>query len=314
MTYPLLIAEPPFQVLPALAEAVGFNEAAVIQVIHYWLNPEGDAHFKDNRYWVENVFNRLYQRFFFWDEDTIGYILAELEQSGILIALQESNEMTYHTIDSARLKGRDGAPVKLVPVAPFIQDILPKANKNRRPSFRAEVHVKGNNLYVMEAQDLAHFLACELVLEIQESASNLKDSRDVICHFPKITDEQFRKFVWDDNTLYEILKGVFQMKIMEQLLAFCVTYHAANLVIFADDDQANELGIYRDFLSHRNQALASKSEKAEIIITAGSETFDAWLEFMEDITIKFRQTLWKGQKTNPAIQHYLKTRDLGEGL
>ena len=310
MTYPLLIAEPPFQVLPALAEVVGFNEAAVIQVIHYWLNPEEDGHFKEDRYWIDNVFNRLYQRFFFWDEDTIGYILAQLEQSGILIVFQESDEITYHTIDYERLKGRDDAPVKLVPVAPFIQDILPKANKNRRPSFRAEVHGKGANLYVMEAQDLAHFLVCELVLEIQESEATMKCSKDVICHFPKIADEQFRKFVWDDSTLYEILMGVFQMKIMEQLLAFCVTHHAANLVIFADDDQANELGIYRDFLSHQNPTVVPKGERSEMIIPADPKTFDAWLEFMEDMTVKFRQTLWKGQKTNPAIQHYLRTRDL----
>ena len=308
MTYPLLIAEPPFQVLPALAEAVGFNEAAVLQVIHYWLNPEGNAHFKDDRYWVENVFNRLYQRFFFWDEDTIGYILAELEQSGILIAFQEADEITYHTINYERLKGRDGAPVKLVPVAPFIQDILPKANKNRRPSFRAEVYVKGANLYVMEAQDLAHFLACELVLEIQESEANLKDSRDVICHFPKIADAQFRKFVWDDSTLYEILMGVFQMNIMEQLLAFCATHHAASLVIFADDDQANELGIYRNFLTHKNPTFTPKNEKAEITIPADQKTFDAWLDFMEEVTIKCRQTLWRDQKTNPAIQHYLRSQ------
>ena len=73
MTYPLLIAEPPFQVLPALAEAVGFNEAAVLQVIHYWFNPEGNVYFKDNRYWVENVFNRLYQRFFFWIPRCLRY-------------------------------------------------------------------------------------------------------------------------------------------------------------------------------------------------------------------------------------------------
>lgn len=313
MTHPLLIAEPPFQVLPALAEAVGFNEAAVLQVIHYWLSPEMNPHFKHDRYWVENVFNRLYQRFFFWDEDTIGYILAEFEQSGILIAFQEADEITYHTIDYALLKGRDGAPVKLVPVAPFIKDILSKANKNRRPSFRAEVHVKGPNLYVMEAQDLAHFLVCELVLEIQENEATMKDSRDIICHFPKIADEQFRKFVWEDNTLYEILMGVFQMKIMEQLLAFCATHHAANLVIFADDDHTNKLGIYRGFLAHKNPTITPKNEKTEITIPADQKTFDAWLEFMEDMIIRFRQTLWRDQKTNPAIQHYLRAQDLEGG-
>jgi len=184
MTYSLLIAEPPFQVLPALAESVGFNEAAVLQVIHYWLNSEGNAHFKDSRYWAENVFNRLYQRFFFWDEDTIGYILAQLEQSGILIVFQEADAITYHTINYGLLKERYDSLAKSVPAVPLIQDTLRTANKNKRPSFEAEVHVKGVDLYIMEVRDLRHFLACELVLEIQDSEANREDSRDVICHFP----------------------------------------------------------------------------------------------------------------------------------
>lgn len=310
MTYPLLIAEPPFQVLPALAESVGFNEAAVLQVIHYWLSPEGDAHFKDNRYWVENVFNRLYQRFFFWDEDTIGYILAQLEQSGMLIVFQEADEITYHTIDYERLKERYDASAKSVPAVPLIQDTLRTANKNKRPSFEAEVHVKGVDLFVMEARDLAHFLTCELVLEIQDN----KDSRNVICDFPKITNEQFRKFVWDDNTLYEILMGVFQMKIMEQLLAFCITHKAANLVIFIEDDQANELGIYRDFLNHENLTSTLKNENTEMTIPIDQKIFDAWVHFMEVVIAKFRQTLWREQKTNQMIQRYLKIQGWLETL
>jgi hypothetical protein len=82
------------------------------------------------------------------------------------------------------------------------------------------------------------------------------------------------------------------------------------LGIFADDDQANKLEIYRDFLSHKNPTVVSRSEKTEMTIPADPQTFDAWLGFMEDTTIKFRQTLWKGQKTNPAIQHYLRLQDL----
>lgn len=220
--------------------------------------------------------------------------------------------MKHYTIDEELLNGRDGAPIKLVPVVPFIQDILPKANKNRRPSFWAEAHVKGANLYVMEIQDLAHSLACELVLEIQRSEFKDKDSRDVVCHLPPIMDEKFRKFVWDDHTLYEILMGVFQMKIMEQLLAFCATHRAANLIIFADDEQANALEIYQDFLSHKIEPLTPKGEMAEITLTLNSGTVDAWLEFMEEVTIRFRQTLWRGQQTNPAIQHYLRSQDLEE--
>ena len=310
MTYPLLIAEPPFQVLPALAEAVGFNEAAVLQVIHYWLDPEINKHFKDGRYWVKNVFDHLYQRFFFWDEDTIGHILVQLEQSGMLIVFQEADEITYHTINYELLKERYDASAKSVPAVPLIQDTLRTANKNKRPSFEAEVHVKGVDLYVMEVRDLAHFLTCELVLEIQDN----KDSRNVICDFPKITNEQFRKFVWDDNTLYEILMGVFQMKIMEQLLAFCITHNAANLVIFIEDDQANELGIYRDFLNHENPTSTLKNENTEMTTPIDQKIFDAWIEFMEVVIAKFRQTLWREQKTNPMIQRYLKMQGWLETL
>jgi len=80
----LLIAQPSLQVMPALAEAVGFNEAAVIQITHYWLSPLINQHFKDGCYWVQNLTFHLQGRFSFWDGDTIRYMVAQLEQSGIL--------------------------------------------------------------------------------------------------------------------------------------------------------------------------------------------------------------------------------------
>lgn len=314
MTHPLLIAEPPFQVLPSLAGAVGFNEAAMLQVIHYWLSPQDNTHFRDGRYWVPNVFNKLYQKFFFWDEETIEYMIAQFEQSGILITFQDSNEARYHSIDYELLNGKDGAAVYLPPVTPFIEDILPKANKNRPPSFTAEVQVKGDSLYVMSARDLSHYLTCDLVLEVQENDSKQDGSRDVdcVCHFPRITDEKLKQFIWEDATLYEILMGVFKMNLMEQLLLFCVTHHASNLVIFADDEQRDGLGIYLDFQNYQGITPAPNVEKTGMVIPIGTETFDAWVDFMEGVTIKFRQTLWRAQRTNPAIYHYLKSRPLSD--
>ena len=61
----LLIAQPPIQVMPALAEAVGFNEAAVLQIVHFWLSPTINQHFTDNCYWVQNLKFHLRGRFFF---------------------------------------------------------------------------------------------------------------------------------------------------------------------------------------------------------------------------------------------------------
>jgi hypothetical protein len=328
MNSPLLIAEPPFQVLPALAGAIGFNEAAVIQVIHFWLNPQNNNHFREGRYWVPNIFNQLYERFFFWDVETIDYMITQLEQSGILMVFQELGGMEYHTINYELLKGEDGAPIQFVPAPSLIQDTSPrdnktKANKNRLPSFKMEIHRKGHNLYTMIAQDLSHFLECELILEIKENVSEREEpehdkaqevikSRDVICHFPKLASEQFRKFVWHDVALHRILRVMFEMKIMKQLLAFCATHHASNLVIFSDDEQADGLEIYRDFLTYKDWTFTPIGEKREVIIPADRETLDDWNDFMEVIALRFRQTLWREQKTNPAIQHYLQSRPLSE--
>jgi hypothetical protein len=321
----LLIDEPPIQVIPALAEIVGFNEAAVLQEIHYWLNSEINTDFIKGRHWVQNIFEHLCHRFFFWDMEDMGYMLAQFEQSGILMVLPDSSQhstpIKYHTINYELLKGQDreDAPVKLVPVTPFIEDILPATNKNTQPSFTAEVQLKGPDVYILLAEDPGHFLACELVLEIQEARSGSDEllpevvwKKDVMCHFPRIADETFNKLIWEDLTLYRIFTRVFQMKIMEQLLLFCADHQASKLVIFTDGTQSDEVAIYKDFLTSQGQVIPKKQEKAEIIIPADQKILEDWIGFMEATITKFRQTLWREQKRNPAIQYYLKSRNLSE--
>lgn len=105
---------------------------------------------------------------------------------------------------------------------------------------------------------------------------------------------------------------MFQMRILEQLLVFCATHQASTLVIFADDAQAEELEIYRDFLVSQEEVLTPAGEKTEMVIPADRKTFDAWVDFMGDVTSQFRQTLWQAQKTNPAIKNYLKIQGLLE--
>lgn len=75
MIYSLLIAEPPIQVLPALAKAVGFSEAAVFQSIHYWLNSRKHVRIIDGRYWIENVSIPLLDRFSFWDTEYMRVLI-----------------------------------------------------------------------------------------------------------------------------------------------------------------------------------------------------------------------------------------------
>ena len=86
----LLIDEPPLQVLPTFAKAVGLNEAIIAQQVHYWLETfrrgNNADHFRDGRWWVYNTFEE-WQRdnFPFWSKATVERGFASLEQRGILV-------------------------------------------------------------------------------------------------------------------------------------------------------------------------------------------------------------------------------------
>ena len=190
-----------------------------------------------------------------------------------------------------------------------------------RSTFRAEVQEKGNNLYVLAVDEPGHFLACELTLEVQEKTGSGKPSggtqeailRKVVCHFPRIADKEFRKFVWDDATLYGILMDAFHIKIMKQLLSFCLAHHAAHLTIFTDDAQASSgLEVYRLFLSYSTQTLNARGEGTGLVIPTDRDAFDTWMEFMGQADIKHQQALWRERKDNPAIQNYLGHLDQPE--
>lgn len=315
----LLIAEPPLQVMPALAEVLGFNEAAILQVTHYWLSPTVNPDFRDGCRWVQNLAFHLQGRFPFWGGDDIGYMVAQLEQSGILIfrygTTSEDIPISWHTINYGRLEGL--APV-LNEVEPEAENFVPeapkqKANSNMRRSFRAVIHDKGDGLYIMAVEDMRHVLACELTLEVQKTGQEGEPSSgdtigEVVCHFPRISDGEFLNFVWDDPTLYIILKDFFLMKIMEQLLLFCAAHHVGRLTLFSDDAREADLEIYRRFLASIGKP-APKGEGTGLAMLIGNETLDAWRAFVKRTGLEFQKTLWSERKKNPAIEHYLNNQD-----
>ena len=63
---PLLINEPPLQVLPSLAQKIGLNEAIIVQQVHYWLNPKFNKNYFEGRNWVWNTYEQWQQQFPFW--------------------------------------------------------------------------------------------------------------------------------------------------------------------------------------------------------------------------------------------------------
>ena len=84
----LLINEPPLQVLPSLAMAIGLNEAIVIQQLHYWLeNPKCGVE-RDGFKWIFNTYEEWHENFPFWSVSTIQRIFSGLEKNGLVIAEQ----------------------------------------------------------------------------------------------------------------------------------------------------------------------------------------------------------------------------------
>lgn len=94
MSSPLLIDEPPLQVLPSLAVAVGLNEALILQQVHYWIQAKRKApdryqdSFKQDEWWVYNSVPEWNAQFPFWGDNTIRRALSSLREMGLLIAEQ----------------------------------------------------------------------------------------------------------------------------------------------------------------------------------------------------------------------------------
>jgi hypothetical protein len=100
-TSPLLINEPPLQILPTLAKIVGLNEAIVLQQVHYWLNPHFNSNFFEERYWVHNTLTQWQKQFVFWSRKTIKRTIASLEESGLLVSFvtRGFKKTKYYTLN-----------------------------------------------------------------------------------------------------------------------------------------------------------------------------------------------------------------------
>jgi len=102
----LLIDEPPLQVLPSLAVAIGLNEAMLLQQVHYWL--QRSKHVHDERPWVYNTYEEWQAQFPFWSLKTVRNVIASLEKQGLLLSGHHSELATdrtkWYTIDYAALE------------------------------------------------------------------------------------------------------------------------------------------------------------------------------------------------------------------
>ena len=101
----LLFDDPPLVINPALAVAIGLNEAIVLQQLHYWLKKSKHVH--DGRTWIYNTYDQWQEQFPFWSYNTVRRTLKKLEGAGLTIVgnynKKAYDKTKWYTIDYDRL-------------------------------------------------------------------------------------------------------------------------------------------------------------------------------------------------------------------
>lgn len=104
----LLIAEPPLQVLPTLAEQVGINEAVVLQQIHYWSLQKAQ---EGQEPWVYNTQDEWLEHFPWLTMRTLQRVLRNLRDAGLLLSRQPegTNRRTHYLVSYDNMAGSHAA-------------------------------------------------------------------------------------------------------------------------------------------------------------------------------------------------------------
>jgi hypothetical protein len=145
----LLIAEPPLQVLPSLAAAIGLHEAIVLQQLHYWLLTS--PHERDGRAWVYNTLEGWHAQFPFLSLMTLRRALGALEHRHRLVLTARYNRLPtdrtkWYAIDYDAL-----AALALPPGGASAP--APSAQNEQMPSAQIEHMASAQNEHLRTAQN-----------------------------------------------------------------------------------------------------------------------------------------------------------------
>ena len=114
----LLINEPPLQVLPSLARAIGLNEAIVLQQLHYWMAHAKTKH--EGRQWVYKTYEEWQTCFPFWSIRTIKSVFAGLKASGLVCvqALSDDkwNRVNFYSVNYEKLEEITGVQSQVIEI------------------------------------------------------------------------------------------------------------------------------------------------------------------------------------------------------
>lgn len=93
-------------VSPEMAQALGTNEAIILQQIRYWINKNilNGYNFRDGYYWTYNSYPDWQKQFPFMSVSTIKNCIRNLEKKGILISANY-NKYRYDRTKWYRING-----------------------------------------------------------------------------------------------------------------------------------------------------------------------------------------------------------------
>lgn len=85
---PLLISEPPLQLLPTLAKNIGLHEAIVLQQIQWWFSHKQIGITRNGYKWIYNSYSEWKENFPFWCKRTIQNVFLSLERKKLIVSCQ----------------------------------------------------------------------------------------------------------------------------------------------------------------------------------------------------------------------------------
>ena len=114
---------PKLHFCPLEAEAIGLNEAVVVERLRFWLSRS--KHFHEGKPWVYNTYPDWQRQFPFWSVFTVKSIFRRLEKLGVLESTQRFNRSRWnrtkwYTLNDdalAELLGQDAAAEAAEPAA-----------------------------------------------------------------------------------------------------------------------------------------------------------------------------------------------------
>jgi len=109
-----LIDDIPLFVSPTLAKLIGFNEALVLQKVHFWLKHTDNV--RDGQKWVYNTYAEWHKQFPFWSDMTIRRTFTNLEKQQFFVSATKYNKShinktKWYTINYEKLSETTGISV-----------------------------------------------------------------------------------------------------------------------------------------------------------------------------------------------------------